>query len=113
MPPRFAYWTIILDNAATAFRARAKEDLLPTLKQLQRTSAGATLRWFQDGRLWDSPEATRAARRAPERAAPRGPQWRPGEQHRDPRARFRAERKRRWRRLRQAAAQKRRRRQGR
>ena len=36
MPPRYAYWTIIYGNQATAFRAAVPEDLLPTLRQLQR-----------------------------------------------------------------------------
>lgn len=97
MPPRFAYWTIILDNAPTAFRARTADELLPTLKQLQRRNTDATMKWFQDGKLWDSPEEVRAARlRArvrPRRERPypgekRGRDWRPGGAHRDPRARF-------------------------
>lgn len=102
MPPRFAYWTIILDNAPTAFRSRTQEELLPTLKQLQRKNADASMRWFQDGKLWDSPEEVRAARlRARvrprrERAYPgekRGREWRPGGAHRDPRARFKKPRR--------------------
>ncbi|MBI3264050.1 MAG: hypothetical protein HYZ58_12995 [Acidobacteria bacterium] len=97
MPPRYAYWTVILDNAPTAFRSRTKDELLPTLKQLQRRNADATLKWFQDGKLWDSPDAARAARfraragprrdRTP-RGEKRGREWRPGGAHRDPRARF-------------------------
>ncbi|MEY4095968.1 MAG: hypothetical protein RLZZ53_3167, partial [Acidobacteriota bacterium] len=35
MPPRYAYWTIIVDDQPTAFRASAQEDLMPTLKRLQ------------------------------------------------------------------------------
>ena len=62
---RFAYWTIVIDGQTTAFRALTPEELLPTLKQLQRTSPGAMLRWYQRGRLWESPEAARAAHRKP------------------------------------------------
>ena len=91
MPPRFAYWTILIDNGPTAFRARDREELLPTLAQLKRTNTDVVLKWFARGRLWDSQEAerefwrTRAARRPKER---RGKDWRPGGQHKDPRARF-------------------------
>ena len=35
MPPRHAYWTIILEGKPTAFRAHTREELLPTFKQLQ------------------------------------------------------------------------------
>ena len=35
MPPRHAYWTIILEGKPTAFRAHTQEELLPTFKQLQ------------------------------------------------------------------------------
>src|SRR5262249_23536051 len=89
MPPRFAYWTILIDNTPTAFRARDREELLPTLAQLKRTSDQVELKWFAQGRLWDSPEAQHAARRAahPPREK-RGVDWRPGGHHKDPRARF-------------------------
>jgi len=39
VPPRFAYWTILIDNGPTAFRAREAAELLPTLNQLKRTNA--------------------------------------------------------------------------
>ena len=35
MPPRFAYWTILIDDNPTAFRARDAEELLPTLQSTQ------------------------------------------------------------------------------
>ena len=38
MPPRYAYWTILIDNRPTAFRAREKEEMLPTFHQLRRTA---------------------------------------------------------------------------
>ncbi len=88
MPPRYAYWTILIDNAPTAFRAREQSELLPTLQQLRRTNKEVALKWFSHGRVWDSPEA--ATQRPP--AGPpderRGKEWRPGGQHKDPRARF-------------------------
>ena len=89
MPPRFAYWTILIDNKPTAFRAREQEELLPTLQQLRRTNKDVVLKWFARGRLWETPEAAQAASRA---ATPvrekRGHDWRPGGAHKDPRDRF-------------------------
>src|SRR5215212_9502862 len=79
MPPRFAYWTILIDDQPTAFRAREAEELLPTLNQLKRKNTNAVMKWFSGGQLWDSPEA----------AQKRGPAWRPGGTHQDPRDRFR------------------------
>jgi hypothetical protein len=87
MPPRYAYWTILIDNSPTAFRAAKREDLLPTFVQLQRTNPNIIIKWFARGRLWDTPEAEFAARRAP-KPAPRSRDWRPGGEHKDPRARF-------------------------
>src|SRR3954470_19387004 len=89
MPPRFAYWTILIDNKPTAFRARDQQELLPTVAQLKRKNEHVELKWFAQGQLWDSPEAQHAAGRRP--GAPpekRGGDWRPGGQHKDPRARF-------------------------
>ena len=88
MPPRFAYWTILIDNVPTAFRARDAQELLPTLNQLKRTNQSVVLKWFSGGQLWDSPEAARDARRRPKVFEKRGAGWRPGGQHQDPRARF-------------------------
>ena len=89
MPPRFAYWTILIDDKPTAFRAREHEELLPTLQQLRRTNNAVVLKWFARGRLWDTPEAAQAASHLP---APlrekRGHDWRPGGAHKDPRDRF-------------------------
>ncbi|HZI81408.1 MAG TPA: hypothetical protein VFD69_17935 [Vicinamibacterales bacterium] len=90
MPPRFAYWTILVDGLPTAFRAAEREELLPTFKRLQEKHPDAAMRWFSRGQLWDSPEAARAAlldaRRPP--GPPRGRDWRPGGEHRDPRQKF-------------------------
>jgi hypothetical protein len=89
MPPRFVYWTILIDGKPTAFRARDHEELLPTLNQLKRTNADVTMQWFAHGRLWASPEAERAAASRPQPPAEkRGRDWRPGGDHKDPRARF-------------------------
>src|SRR5262245_45872771 len=85
MPPRFAYWTIILEGKPTAFRAHDREELLPTFKQLQSKHPDVAMMWFGRGRLWNSPEEARANDRRGER---RTPDWRPGGEHRDPRARF-------------------------
>jgi hypothetical protein len=102
MPPRYAYWTILIDDKPTAFRAREREELQPTLAQLQRKSTNVTLRWFARGKLWESREAEQAdfqqQRRAaleprdrrdrPAGAERRGSDWRPGGTHKDPRDRF-------------------------
>jgi len=86
--PRFGHWVIIAANAPTAFRAKHRETLLPTLKQLQRTQPDAVLRWFDGTRLWASPAEANDARRV-RRTVPKRPQtWRPGGEHKDPRARF-------------------------
>ena len=98
MPPRFTYWTILIDGQATAFRAHKREDLLPTLVQIRRANPGAEMKWFARGKVWDSPEAASEAvgrdRQRPRER--RSPEWRPGGAHEDPRARFkkpRAERR--------------------
>src|SRR5690349_11442421 len=89
MPPRFAYWTILIDNKPTAFRARDRHELAPTLSQLKRTNDNVELKWFAQGRLWDSPEAQHAAGRRPKyEGDTRRADWRPGGTHKDPRARF-------------------------
>jgi hypothetical protein len=91
MPPRFTYWTIILDGGPTAFRAAEREELLPTLKQLQSRHPDAVMKWFARGRLWSSPEEMREharVRRTGTLYRDRGPDWRPGGTHRDPRDRF-------------------------
>ena len=89
MPPRYAYWTILIDRKPTAFRARERDELLPTLNQLRRKNPDVVLKWFTRGTLWDSPAAAQAALHAPRPAAERrGRDWRPGGEHRDPRDRF-------------------------
>ena len=44
MPPRFAYWTILIDGLPTAFRAAEREELLPTFKRLQEKHTNAVMR---------------------------------------------------------------------
>ena len=58
---RFLYWTIVLGTEPTSFRASEADELLPTLTQLRRKHPDATLRWFQRGRLWISPDDAKAA----------------------------------------------------
>ena len=41
MPPRFAYWTIIVDEVATSFRAKDRAELLPTFNRLKQKNPGA------------------------------------------------------------------------
>ena len=87
MPPRYAYWTILIDAKPTAFRAREQAELLPTFHQLKRTNEDVVMRYFARGRLWDSPDQARFAATIPREK--RGRDWRPGGEHKDPRARFR------------------------
>jgi hypothetical protein len=104
MPPRHTYWTIILEGKPTAFRAHTQEELLPTLRQLQSRHPDAVLMWFARGRLWKSEEESREAlskRRAPQDR--RGPAWRPGGSHEDPRARFKVPRDEKRRRFREGS----------
>ena len=79
-----------MDGATpTAFRSRFRDDLVPTLKQLQRTQPDATLRWFYRGRFWASPEEEREAFESRRRmSSDRGEGWRPGGLHKDPRAKY-------------------------
>ena len=59
MPPRHAYWTILIGDAPTAFRAREREELLPTFERLRAKQPDAVLKWFERGRLWESPQEAR------------------------------------------------------
>src|SRR5262245_55573345 len=94
MPPRYAYWTIILEGKPTAFRAHTRDELVPTFKQLHAQHPDTVLMWFARGRLWPSQEDERAAAAAKRDAAKarRGVGWRPGGSHRDPRERFKVPR---------------------
>ena len=91
MPPRYAYWTILVDNRPTAFRAATREDLLPTFEQIRRKHPSAVMRWFARGRIWESPAHAAREERSPRER--RDKSWRPGGNHRDPRARFEQQRK--------------------
>ncbi len=64
MPPRYAYWTILVDDQPTAFRSGSQEDLLPTFKRLQQRNPSAKMMWWQNGKLWDSRIAAQEAMRA-------------------------------------------------
>jgi hypothetical protein len=95
MPPRYTYWTILIGGQPTAFRAATRDELLPTLKQLQSTQPDAVMMWFSRGKVWPSEEAAAMAFRM-EREGPRrerrGADWRPGGEHKDPRDRFKVPR---------------------
>jgi hypothetical protein len=84
-----AFWVILSGAVPTAFRSPRREDLLPTLHQLQRTQPDVALRWFDRGQLWDSPEAAKTAlvERRRQKSG-RNSDWRPGGAHKDPRARY-------------------------
>lgn len=85
MPPRYAYWTIIAGGLPTAFRTAAREELLPTFQRIKEKHPDAQMKYFARGKLWESPEAARAADK---RRDARSPDWRPGGDHRDPRQKF-------------------------
>src|SRR6185503_5480492 len=82
------FWIILAGSTPTAFRSRHREDLLPTLHQLQRKQADVVLRWFDRGRVWESPEEARDALKAQRQEDRRPREWRPGGTHRDPRQRY-------------------------
>ena len=89
MSSKHAFWVIVDGNTPTAFRSPRREDLLAVLHQLQRTQPRATLKWFDRGRLWESPVQAREDMLARRRAKPdRRPDWRPGGSHVDPRAKY-------------------------
>ena len=48
MPPRHAYWTIIVDDQPTAFRAHDAEELEPTLNRLKEKHPSAVMRRDSD-----------------------------------------------------------------
>ena len=89
MPPRHAYWTILIGTSATSFRARDRAELVPTFEQIRARHPDAVLKWFARGRLWSSPEEARASQAGARRPPGRDRDWRPGGTHRDPRDRFR------------------------
>ena len=84
---RGAFWTIIVDDQPTAFRAPFREDLLPTLKQLSG-STEAVIEVVPAGTAVGDAQATRwmpASRRS------RGAGWRPAEPQ-DPRDHYKVPR---------------------
>ena len=64
MPPRYAYWTILVDGQPTAFRSGALDDLMPTFNRLKEKQPTAELKWFQNGELWASRHDAQDAMRA-------------------------------------------------
>ncbi len=107
MPPRHAYWTIIVDDQPTSFRAHDVEELLPTFNRLREKHPSAALKWFERGQLWESREAARAqgfgqgerrweGPRPDREAPPRDRKWRPGGDHQDPRQKYKDAKKAKW-----------------
>ena len=113
MPPRYAYWTILVDGQATAFRAAEVDELLPTLKRLQVKQPTAEMKWFERGRLWPSRDEARDLLRRgytvaadgtvvpPDDTHGRGKSWRPGGEHRDPREKYQLAKKAKWQKFKQ------------
>src|SRR5215207_10821098 len=100
MPPRHAYWTILVDDQPTAFRAHETEELLPTLNRLKEKNPTAVMKWFERGQLWDSREAARDAGLGEGERRDRN--WRPGGVHQDPRQPYKDAKKAKWQRFKQA-----------
>lgn len=109
MPPRHAYWTILVDNQPTAFRAHEADELMPTLNRLKEKHASAVMKWFERGKLWDSKDAARAEGLGRGERRWQGPRpdrpvdsprrdrdWRPGGEHRDPRQKYKDAKKAKW-----------------
>jgi hypothetical protein len=63
VPPRYAYWTILVDEQPTAFRAADPNDLQPTYKRLREKHPSARMVWFQNGKIWNSRLDAREAMR--------------------------------------------------
>src|SRR5918995_2717286 len=114
MPPRHAYWTIIVDDQPTSFRAHDVEELLPTFNRLREKHPTAQLKWFERGQLfdtrdaareqgfgqgerrWEGPRPERDAAAPPKSDRPRDKAWRPGGEHRDPRQKYKDAKKDKW-----------------
>jgi hypothetical protein len=109
MPPRHAYWTILVDDQPTAFRAHDAGELEPTLNRLRERHPSAVMKWFERGKLFDSRDQAReqglgkGERRwegpRPDRShdeRPRDRKWRPGGEHRDPRQQYKDAKKAKW-----------------
>ncbi len=72
MPPRYVYWTIIVDGQPTAFRAGSLEDIMPTFNRLKEKQPTAELKWFQNGKLWASRHDAQESIRGRDREGSRG-----------------------------------------
>jgi len=83
-----SFWIIVDGQTPTSFKSRQREDLLPTLHQLQRKQPQVKLLWFERGRLWVSPTEAREALIVRRQATGRPRAWRPGGDHVDPRAKY-------------------------
>jgi hypothetical protein len=113
MPPRHAYWTILVDNQPTAFRAHDPEELLATLNRLKEKHPSAVMKWFERGQLFESRDQARdqglgqgerrweGKRPSDEGDKPRDRDWRPGGEHRDPRQKYKDAKKAKWQRFKQ------------
>jgi hypothetical protein len=87
VPPRYVYWTIIVDGQPTAFRSGSLEDIMPTFNRLKEKQPTAELKWFQNGQLWASRhDAQDFARARGERGRARDPRQSSGEGERPERA---------------------------
>lgn len=77
MPPRYAYWTILLDDQPTAFRATKVEELLPTFNRLKQKNPSAVMMWSQFGKLWKSPDEAMAVGKTKDPRQSARPPFRP------------------------------------
>ena len=92
-PRSHAFWVILSGATPTSFRARERDTLVPTLRQLERTQPDVSLKWFERNQIWASPiEARDALVTRREQRPRRSPGWRPGGAHEDPRAKYKISR---------------------
>ena len=83
------YWVIVSGDVPTSFRSSDKAMLETTLHQLQRTQPDAEIKWFDGTRFFGSrDEALAAGLGKDEVRRERKQDWRPGGDHKDPRAKY-------------------------
>ena len=86
-----------MEGTSTHFRARTQKQLFPIFKKLQAKHPTAEMKWFEYGKLWRSPSEVGSKPDGinnDKDINKRSPDWRPGGNHSDPRARFKKKRKR-------------------
>ena len=63
MPPRYAYWTILVGDCRPRFARRSARICCRPSSGCKQKHPDVVMKWFARGQLWESPEAQRAAER--------------------------------------------------